>query len=333
MIAENEIEVWTDLKDTLVEGTETIYKISSFGRVYNKQTQQYISQFLSGEPQYYYVNIKVGGVRKQRRVHYLMAVSFFGGPEEGETCDHKDRNKLNNHLSNLRWLCKKGQAKNRDCTVLIEDGRTLTDALQQDYSEDIRPTYLIIYRRLQKGMTYQESLEDYFNTKPSEPKSKLIELVYKDYYRSYESSGMWFPTLTNLAKHIGITRDTARRRLKDVDWNVDKVMNYTATRVYTVDGLTMTKEEHCKRVGTTPERVDVRMKRHGETFEQALKHKPQRIIKHTINGEVKRNKSWFEHFNIPPRSANSYLSKCKCMRKTLGHFGIDTSGMGISPYI
>ena len=134
-------EAWVSLCDDKIEGTSDKYTISSYGRVWNKLDKCFVSPVLSGIPQYNYVNIRVGVVRKLRRVHYLQAYSFFGAPPNDngdvsnirkQSCDHIDRNKYNNSLWNLRWLDRKGQIINRDNTVLC-GGYPLTLKIEEDF--------------------------------------------------------------------------------------------------------------------------------------------------------------------------------------------------------
>ena len=71
-------------------------------------------------------------------------------------------------------------------------------------------------------------------------------------------------------------------------------------------------------------------------FADAVKIPVQRIIKHSIDGLTKRNTDWYTQFDIPARSANSWLRRSgakdnRTFRDVLEKYGVDTSGMEIYP--
>ena len=122
---------------TLVDedGVVERYKISNYGRVFDTQSNNFISQVLTGNPQYFYVNYNTHIKRKLRRVHNLMARAFLDDSHfEGASVDHIDINPYNNSLDNLRWATRKQQARNQKTNrYLINNGKK---QLIKEYIED-----------------------------------------------------------------------------------------------------------------------------------------------------------------------------------------------------
>lgn len=56
-----------------------------------------------------YLICKIDG--KNKRVHRLIAYLFIYNPDNLATVNHKDGNKLNNHVSNLEWMTFSDNAK------------------------------------------------------------------------------------------------------------------------------------------------------------------------------------------------------------------------------
>ena len=77
------------------------YEINNLGNVRNKKTKKILSQSLSSKG-YYQINID----GKSRRAHRLLAETFIANPDNLETVNHKDGNKLNNNLNNLEWMSR-----------------------------------------------------------------------------------------------------------------------------------------------------------------------------------------------------------------------------------
>ena len=82
------------------------YLVKEDGRIYSlKGEGRYLKPSINAGG-YYVVSISINGVKKQYKVHQLVAEAFIPNPE-GKTCiHHKDRNKLNNSVDNLQWLTK-----------------------------------------------------------------------------------------------------------------------------------------------------------------------------------------------------------------------------------
>ena len=106
----NEIkEVWVGIKDF-----ESSYEISSFGiprslnrlsinrnKVCNLKGKILKKVIRNG---YEHIMISSGNLRFVKKVHRLVAEAFIPNPENKRCVNHKDGNKLNNHVSNLEWV-------------------------------------------------------------------------------------------------------------------------------------------------------------------------------------------------------------------------------------
>jgi len=56
---------------------------------------------------YYHVSIVNEKCRKNMKIHRLVALAFIDNPENKSYVNHEDKNKLNNHISNLSWMTRK----------------------------------------------------------------------------------------------------------------------------------------------------------------------------------------------------------------------------------
>lgn len=88
------------------------YSTSSDGQVRNDKTGRILKPRLNTDG-YYHVNLCKNGKAKNHKVHRLVALAFIP-LEEGRNCvDHKDTDRTNNSLANLRWCTLKENQHNR----------------------------------------------------------------------------------------------------------------------------------------------------------------------------------------------------------------------------
>ena len=89
-----EEEIWKDIANY------DNYEVSSFGRVRNKKTGRILKQANMGG----YYGVGLSKIKtKTFQVHRLVAENFIENLENKAHVNHKDKNSLNNHLSNLEW--------------------------------------------------------------------------------------------------------------------------------------------------------------------------------------------------------------------------------------
>lgn len=141
------VEVWKD-----IEGYEGLYQVSSFGRVksmaritsspsgrWRPLKERIMSQKISNEG-YYVIGFSKNSERSMPNVHKLVANAFIPNPNAKDTVNHKDGDKLNNHVSNLEWATRHEQMAHAFDTGLI-DPRNRTK-FTQELKEKIQDYYV-----------------------------------------------------------------------------------------------------------------------------------------------------------------------------------------------
>ena len=107
MIDNLEKEVWKD-----IEGYESLYKVSNFGRIKNRKDKilQNIKSNKQLENSYEQISLSKKNIIANNLIHRLVAKHFIPIPEhlkdipiEELQVNHKDENKTNNCADNLEW--------------------------------------------------------------------------------------------------------------------------------------------------------------------------------------------------------------------------------------
>ena len=78
------------------------YRISNHGRVWSNKLKRVL---IPPCDRYGYLRIGIwkGQIVRKFFVHRLVALMFIPNPDNKPTVNHKDGDKMNNHVSNLEW--------------------------------------------------------------------------------------------------------------------------------------------------------------------------------------------------------------------------------------
>ena len=81
------------------------YSVSNLGRIKNIITGKILRPCVKSG--YYHVSLVNDTNKKSFKVHRLIAIAFIENLENKTDVNHKDKNKLNNDLSNLEWMSRR----------------------------------------------------------------------------------------------------------------------------------------------------------------------------------------------------------------------------------
>lgn len=79
------------------------YSINELGEVRNNKTNKILTPFINKRNGYKCIDLWENNKSTKYTIHRLVAEAFIPNPENKQTVDHKDGNRLNNSLNNLRW--------------------------------------------------------------------------------------------------------------------------------------------------------------------------------------------------------------------------------------
>ena len=118
-------EIWKSILDY-----EGLYEVSNYGRVRSVYRYKRILKPMISNSGYERVDLFKNKNRKQFSVHRLVALTFIDNPEGKEIVNHKDENKLNNHMDNLEWVTNKENCEKLSYAVHITQGESLYNVIQ-----------------------------------------------------------------------------------------------------------------------------------------------------------------------------------------------------------
>lgn len=103
-------EIWKE-----IEGYEGIYQVSNTGYIRRiadkdswgrKRTPKTLNPRVDKKG-YLHVALSKNGIRREYKVHRIVAEAFIPNPKKFPQVNHKDENKINNAVNNLEWCNNK----------------------------------------------------------------------------------------------------------------------------------------------------------------------------------------------------------------------------------
>ena len=94
-----------------IDGYEN-YEISNQGNVRNIKTGKVLKP-CKNSCGYYLVILSKNGIKQTLKIHRLVALHFIPNPENLREIDHINQDKANNSITNLRWISKSNNLRNR----------------------------------------------------------------------------------------------------------------------------------------------------------------------------------------------------------------------------
>ena len=91
-------------KQIIIDGEEWHYEVSDSGDVRNTKTGKVLKQRKDGNGCYLIVGLYKDGKQRMFLVHRLVATMFIPNPNNLDTVNHINENKLDNRSCNLEWL-------------------------------------------------------------------------------------------------------------------------------------------------------------------------------------------------------------------------------------
>lgn len=112
-----------------IKGYEGKYAITSCGKVWSYEYENFLSQHKDHKG-YLRVDLCKDGVKKNFKVHRLVADAYIPNPNGYETVDHIDSCKTHNWVNNLQWMSRENNIKKaRNKQVLcVELNKTFISA-------------------------------------------------------------------------------------------------------------------------------------------------------------------------------------------------------------
>ena len=141
-----------------VKSLNFLYEVSEDGFVVRNSVSKKCLKAVKNNCGYWKVHVRIRGNSKQVYVHRLVAECWLGDCPIGYEIDHIDRNKSNNHHSNLRYVTHSENCQNRITNSahpieIYNEIETLYFKSQQDCAAFLSEKYNLNISTIRKRLT------------------------------------------------------------------------------------------------------------------------------------------------------------------------------------
>ena len=116
----------SNLEFRKIKSLNFLYEVNENGTIFrnvkSKKQNKIKLDFHHSKNGYYVTFCRFKGVSTRVMIHKVVAECWLGDCPDGYEVDHKDRDAHNNHYSNLRYVTKSEQMKNRDHSNISKTG-------------------------------------------------------------------------------------------------------------------------------------------------------------------------------------------------------------------
>ena len=133
------------------------YEVSTYGNIRSKNC--ILKPIIKRG--YVIVQLYYENKRKFYSVSRLVAQAFIPNPENKPKVDHKDRNKLNNNINNLRWVTSSENNINRNM-LLPKTGERNIHLVKGYYQVSIKRNKKYVYDKYFKTLEEAKTARDNF---------------------------------------------------------------------------------------------------------------------------------------------------------------------------
>lgn len=123
-------------KKIIIDGQETNYSVTEDAHIYNDVTGKELKGTYATN-EYHSVQLVINGKPKTFMFHRLVAEAFCENPNNYTIVDHIDRNKYNDHASNLRWT----SARENSLNISSQKVRTISNKYYGPFDDNWTAIY------------------------------------------------------------------------------------------------------------------------------------------------------------------------------------------------